>query len=232
MGDVACRGPAAGAAEDAAVPRKAIHYLVYGVTNVPVADQKSDPPRYGWMHPAPDPDDPYKHKIEYQDHPIRFVPEFLLESPEYHKAYSDRVIPVALAAIRAREDRLPPSWSRKDKTFDRPPLRSTVEMATTEIPVGKTLWGVATWEEIDPRIDRFVIYVQGLTNAYRWRDLPEKYRPGADRSTYQKVFLKTLRLNFWRPGDEFYPEESEIRRGYPGQPDYEWVYLPSLSQAQ
>jgi hypothetical protein len=211
--------------------RKAIHYLVYSVTNVPVADQKSDPPRYGWMHPVPDPNDPYKHKIEYQDRPIRFVPEFLLESPEYHKAYSDRVIPVALAAIRAREDRLPPTWSRKDKTSVRPPLRSTVEMAT-EITVGQTLWGVATWEEIDPKIDRFVIYVQGLTNAYRWRDLPEKYRPGAEMATYRKMFLKTLRLNFWRPGDEYYPKEAEIRRGYPGGPDYDWIYLPSLSQSQ
>lgn len=209
--------------------RKAVYYLVYSVTNVPVADQKFDPPRYGWMHPVQDEEDPYKHKIEYQDRPIRFVPEFLLESPEYNKAYADRVIPLALAAIRAREDRTPPTWATKDRTVRREPLHSTVEMAT-EIPVGKTLWGVAMWEEIDPRIDRFVVYIQGLTNAYRWQDLPEKYKPGTERSTYRKMFLKTLRLNFWRPGDEFYPEESEIRRGYPGKPDYEWIYLPSLAQ--
>jgi len=210
--------------------RKAVYYLVYSVTNVPIADQKSDPPRYGWMHPVPDDEDPYNHKIEYQDRPIRFVPEFLLESPEYGKAYSDRVIPLALAAIRAREDRLPPSWAAgKDKTIQREPLHSAVEMVR-ETPGGKTLWGVATWEEVDPRIDQFVIYVQGLTNAYWWKNLPEKYRPGAERSTYRKTFLKTLKLNFWRPGDEFYPEESEIRRGYPGKPDYEWLYLPSLTQ--
>ena len=210
--------------------RKAIHYLVYSVTNVPVADQKSKPPRYGWMHSVRDENDRYSQKIEYQDRPIHFVPEFLLESPEYNKAYTDRVIPLAMAAIRAREDRLPPAWAAgKDKTLRREPLHNAVEMAR-EIPVGKTVWGVATWEEVDPRIDKFVIYVQGLTNAYRWKDLPGKYRPGVDRSTYRKIFHKTLKLNFWRPGDEFYPEESEIRRGFPGKPDYEWLYLPSLTQ--
>lgn len=209
--------------------RKAIHYLVYGVTNVPLADQKSKPPRYGWMHPVRDQEGNYK--VEYQNRPIRFVPDFLLESPEYRKAYSDRVIPLALLAIRAREDRRPPAWAAKDKTIQRPRLHSAVEMATT-IPVGKTLWGVAMWEEVDLKIDRFAIYIQGLTNAYRWKDLPEKYRPGAKRSTYRKMFLKTLKLNFWRPGDEFYPEESEIRRGQRGKPDYEWLYLPSLSQPQ
>ncbi|HLA85354.1 MAG TPA: hypothetical protein VJL29_11215, partial [Thermoguttaceae bacterium] len=100
--------------------RKAVYYLVYSVTNVPVADQKTDPPRYGWMHPVQDEEDQYRHKIEYQDRPIRFVPEFLLESPEYGKAYSDRMIPLAMAAIRQREDRVPPAWAAgKDKTTRR-----------------------------------------------------------------------------------------------------------------
>jgi hypothetical protein len=97
-----------------------------------------------------------------------------------------------------------------------------------EIPVGQTVWGVATWEEIDPRIDRISIYVQGLTNVYRWKDDPAKYRPGAPPEEYRKVALKTLKLNFWRPGDEIDPHEGELRRGYPGEPDYDWLYLPSL----
>ncbi|NLE36572.1 MAG: hypothetical protein GX621_00945 [Pirellulaceae bacterium] len=210
--------------------RKPVYYLVYSVTNVPIADQKTDPPRYGWMHPVQSEDEPHKFLVQYEDRPIRFVPEFLLESPEYQKAYSERYIPLALEAIRQREDRLPPGWSNTDKTVHREPLRSSVEMAG-DIPVGKTLWGVAMWEEVDPRIDRFAIYVQGLTNAYQWKNLPERYRPGVDRSAYRKMLLKTLRLNFWRPGDEFQPEESEIRRGYPGKPDYEWLYLPNLSAA-
>jgi len=207
--------------------RKAIHYLVYSVTNVPQDQQKERPPRWGWMKPVEGPDG--KYTVEYKDGPIRFVPEFVLESPEYQKAYPDRVIPLAMPVIRAREDRRPPPWSADGQTTAREPLHNSVEMAR-EIGVGETIWGVATWEELDPRIDRFVIYVQGLTNAYRWKDAAERVTPDAPREAYRKVLLKTLRLNFWRPGDEFALKESEIRRGYPGEPDYEWLYLPSLSQ--
>ena len=54
---------------------------------------------------------------------------------------------------------------------------TSVEMCR-EIAVGETLWGVATWEDIDPRIVRFSVYVFGLTNAYRWKDEPGEYKPG------------------------------------------------------
>jgi hypothetical protein len=134
-----------------------------------------------------------------------------------------------MAAIREREDRRLPVWADPRKTVPREPLRNSVEMAR-DIAVGQTLWGVATWEEIDPRIDRFSIYVQGITNAYRWKDDPAQYKTGANRDSYRKLLLKTLKLNFWRPGDEFNQQESEIRRGFPGESDYEWVYLPSMSK--
>lgn len=209
------------------VQRKAIHYLVYSVTNVPLAVQKQQPPCYGWMHPVEKEDGSYE--VEYQDRPIQFVPEFLLHSPEYEKAYPDRVIPLAMSAIREREDRRLPTWSDPARTIPRQPLHNTVEMAG-EIAVGQTVWGVATWEEIDPRIDRFSIFIQGLTNAYRWKDDPAKYRKGIERDAYRTVLLKTLKLNFWSPGDAVNLRESEIRRGYPGEPDYEWVYLPSMSK--
>jgi hypothetical protein len=211
--------------ESGKLQRKPIHYLVYSVTNESVKEQKSKPPRYGWMHPVKNEDGTYS--AEYQDRPIPFVPAFLLNSPEYNKAYPDRVIPLAMPAIRAREDRLLPAWADASQTIPREPLRNSVEMAM-EIPVGQTAWGVATWEEVDPRIDRFTIYVQGLTNVYQWKDDPAKYRADAPREEYRKLALKTLRLNFWRPGDEFDPHEGELRRGHPGEPDYDWLYLPSL----
>ncbi|MGD9128199.1 MAG: hypothetical protein PVH19_12555 [Planctomycetia bacterium] len=211
--------------------RKAIYYMVYSVTNVPVQDQK-DPPQYGWMVPRQVEEDtarkPERWVAEYKDAPIRFIPEFVLESPEYNKAYPDRVIPLAMAPIRAREDRLLPGWVNPKTTVPRRTLLDSVQMTRT-IPVGETFWGVAVWEEVDPRIDRFHIYIQGLTNAYKWQDSPEAYAPGKKRDEYRTVVLKTLKLNFWRPGDKFEPEESEIRTGHPGEPDYEWLYLPSLS---
>jgi hypothetical protein len=152
--------------------RKTVWYLVYRVKN-----------------PGPE--------------PVTFYPWFVLESkdPKIPKAYPDRLVPAAIPAIVAREDR-----NRR--------LANTVEIAGS-IAAGKEVWGVATWTDIDPKIDSFSIYVSGLTNAYRWRDDPQKGR---------LLVRKTLELNFWRPGDEFFEHEGEIRLGGPDQPDHRWIY--------
>jgi hypothetical protein len=193
--------------------RKLIWYLVYSVTN---------PGKV--MVPFEDLDLSYQtfegkkvYQIKEVDKPIRFIPEFLLEgrdsvseSEGFNKAYPDRVIPVAMAAIRLREDR-----SRRFYT--------TVEMCR-EIAVGETVWGIATWEDLDPQIDRFSVYIKGLTNAYKWFDEPGEYTRGAALGTGRRLMEKTLRLNFWRPGDEYLEHEKELRYGFPGEVDYEWVY--------
>ncbi len=181
---------------DGRMKRKLIWYLVYTVTNPGKA-----------LHPARQPDGTYN--VEQVDLPVFFVPEFRLVSPELNKVYPDRVIPAAIGPIRTRED---PAI----------PLLSSVDM-TRQIQVGETLWGVATWEDVDPRIDRFSIYVGGLTNAYRWIDDPAKYTRENVLSG-RKFLRKTLKLNFWRPGDEYYEHEKEFRIGIPGEVDYQWVY--------
>jgi len=117
---------------------------------------------------------------------------------------------VADAAIQLRE-----GYGQK--------ILTSVEM-NREIPVGQTFWGVATWEDIDPKIVQFSVYVTGLTNAYRWKDTPGGYKEGDAVGTGRKLERKTLKLNFWRPGDEYYESEGEIRYGIPGRVDYEWVY--------
>ncbi len=86
------------------------------------------------------------------------------EGVGFTKVYPDRVIPVAIGPIRMREDRTRP-------------LLNTAEMCR-EIAVGETVWGVATWEHLDPQIKQFSVYVQGLTNAYRWKDEPGEYKAG------------------------------------------------------
>jgi hypothetical protein len=92
----------------------------------------------------------------------------------------------------------------------------------TQIPssadgVDRSVWGVVTWEDIDPRIDQFSVYISGLSSAYKWTD-----DAAADK---RKFVYKTLKLNFWRPGDEYHEHEAEIRLGTPdGKVDYEWVY--------
>jgi hypothetical protein len=178
--------------------QKLIWYMVYSVTNHGKA-----------MRPVEDANGSYK--IDFVDVPVRFVPDFLLESPEFNKWYPDRVIPVADGPIGFRED------SRRK-------FHTSVSISEEEIKVGETFWGIATWEDLDPRIDRFSIYVKGLTNACEWTDQPGAYEKGDPVGTGRQLKTKTLKLNFWRPGDELYEHEEEIRYGIPGELDYEWVY--------
>lgn len=151
---------------------------------------------------------------------IKFFPLFVLEAHKLPtpKAYIDHLIPVAVPEIQRRED-------PKRKLLD------TVEMARTAIPlstdrIDRSVWGVVTWEDIDPRTDFFSVYVQGLTNAYQWEDDPAAIQPGSPPGTGRKFVQRTLKLNFWRPGDEFDENEREIRYGTADGVDYEWVWRP------
>jgi len=200
--------------------KKPIWYLVYSITNpgkvlVPVQD-------------ADLPYDTVEKKKVYQvkqvDRPVRFIPEFLLEGREsvvegdgFNKAYADRIIPVALGVQQAPG----PIWRREDP---RRKFYNSVEISSREIQVGETLWGIATWEDLDPKIDRFSIYVKGLTNVYRWRDEPGEYKRGDPLGKGRRLAVKTLKINQWWPGDEYFPDEKELRFGFPGEVDYEWVY--------
>ena len=95
--------------------------------------------------------------------------------------------------------------------------------------MGKTVWGIVTWEDVDPRTKWFSIYVEGLTNAYRWVDRPGGFTKAdfGDETQILKgrrLERKILKLNFWRPGDEYFVNEKQIRYGVPGRVDYEWIY--------
>lgn len=92
------------------------------------------------------------------------------------------------------------------------------------IQPGETVWGVVTWGGINPEIDRFSIYVQGLTNAYLWEDTPGAYKTGSKIGIGRTLVRKTLKLSFWRPGDERDRDERGIRYGVPEEVDYEWAY--------
>lgn len=185
---------------------KQIWYMVYSITNTGKV-----------LRPTPDSDK--KYEFQYVDKPIRFIPEFLLEGHESldetkgpSRVYPDRIIPLAMKRIREREDVL-----RK--------FRNSVEISGGYLAPGNTIWGVATWENIHPKIDRFSVYVQGLSNAYTWKDDTAAYKPNAHLDTYRSFLYKTLKLNFWRPGDDEFEHEREIRYGVPGETvDYEWVY--------
>ena len=139
----------------------------------------------------------------------KFLPRFSLEGwvasdsanrnrkDKYRKVtYRDEIAPAILAQIRRRED-------RNQRLLD------GHQMSQARIPVAKNnsdpgLWGVAIWTGIDPRIDYVSVYVKGLTNAYR-----------LGRDFDDPSLLKTLQLNFWRPGDLVEEDDDAVDYGIP-----------------
>jgi hypothetical protein len=183
--------------------RKLVWYLVYHVKNT-------------GAHLQPSKQQDGTFLIQPADREIRFFPQFVLEAPEYQKAYLDRIIPVAVAAIQQREDP-----NRK--------LLNSVEIGSQLVPVStelvdKSVWGVATWVDVDPRVDYFSVFIEGLTNAYRWVDPPEGFKPGDPPTAGRQLEQKNLMLNFWRPGDEFKEDQQTIHYGIPGKVDSSWIY--------
>ena len=201
--------------------RKQIWYLVYRVRNTGAA-----------LAPKVLPDGNFETKAVTGGE-VRFQPHFVLVSRDQNqqgepdrKAYLDRIIPAAIEAIRQRE-------------FPDGELLNSAQLATELLPVesGRTQrgkWGVAMWQDIDPQMDFFSIFVGGLTNAYQWTDSPGAYKTGDAPGTGRQFARKVLQLNFWRPGDEIDQNEREIRLGTaPGKAGlydsvegvaYRWVY--------
>ncbi len=188
---------------DGRMERKLIWYMIYHVRNT-------------GEHLSPAKQDDQTHAVVNVDRNMRFFPTFVLESHEYKKSYLDRVIPVAIEAIQQKEDP-----HRK--------LFNTVNVGSQKIPVShglvdRSVWGVATWEDVDPRIDTFSVAVEGLTNAYQWEDPAGAFEAGDAPTTGRQLRQKTLVLNFWRPGDQYREDKRQIRFGIPGQVDYRWDY--------
>jgi hypothetical protein len=218
--------------------RKQIWYLLYRVKN----------PGKVWRHKVNSITTEASAEAEEvaSKKPIRFIPRITLENWTTGKVYPDRVIPVAIPEIEKRED----AGRRLRNVADVVPepaskLHNTIEMMR-EIPASPegqdlSVWGVATWEDIDPTTDHFSVFIQGLTNAYRWEDAKEGqsyvYQKGEPLGKGRKKVQKTLRLNFWRPSDKYDEHEGEIRFGYwehkgedrfgikpEERVDYLWVY--------
>lgn len=188
-------------AGDLRMQRKRLWYLLYRVKNAGarrIVMEDGDPTRLG---------------SERIDRPVRFLPHFVLESTEGlssaegaigFRSYLDRVVPTAIPAIRDRED------PRLD-------IHDSARMSERDLAPGEERWGVAVWEDVDPRIDYFSIYVRGLTNAIRWRPRADAV---FDRDTVpasgEDHALESLRLDFWRPGDDAAEAGEEASIGHAG----------------
>ncbi|MFM8252914.1 MAG: hypothetical protein ACKOBW_15065 [Planctomycetota bacterium] len=186
--------------------RKQIWYMVYRVKNT-----GKD------LRPKAQKDETYDH-LTFDSETVsadqrRFLPQFvmhgrvLLEGKYQTKEYLDRIIPSAVEAIQAREVN-----GRK--------LLNTVEITRVGVPLSdeqndRSVWGVVTWEDLDPRTDFFSVFIQGLTNAYQFRDTPGAYQAGDPPGKGRRFVYKTLQLNFHRQGDALLEHEEEIRYGVP-----------------
>ena len=151
-----------------------------------------------------------KVEITGSQKPIRFVPTFILQSHDRRRAYRDRVLPEVLNRIAQKER---PSGT----------LYDSASLGKIKIPVStptsdKSVWGVATWDNVDPRSDYISVFVHGLTNAYRWNPPKAGYKPG-DVKEQDRVATKALQINFWRGGDSVELRDDEFHLGLPSYPD-------------
>lgn len=200
--------------------RKLVWYMVYRVRNTGAG-----------LTPVEQADDTFV-TAEKSTESVRFFPQFILSSQDHdregkkiRKEYLDRILPSAVRAIQRRE--LPGG-----ELLNSVQMSEQLLTAETGRSIGG-LWGVAIWEDVDPKIDFFSVFVGGLTNAYDWRD-SEDFQAGDPPGAGRKFLRKQLQLNFWRPGDAIAEDEREVRFGSaPGKAElygsgegvaYQWVY--------
>lgn len=150
-----------------------------------------------------------------------FMPYFTLRSHTFGKEYLDRIIPAATDDIAAVEK-------------VGAPILNSIEMANTKLmredaETGKGVWGVVVWEDVDPRTNFFSLYIQGLTNAYHYNDTASELSKGDPIASGREFEVKTLQLNFYRPGDTIDLVKDTVYYGLPNAlPRPEIVY--SLEQ--
>ena len=117
--------------------------------------------RGGDFRPAADKiagDDVYERMESVRVDKRKFFPMFLLRNQVNGRQYLDRLLPTARQKIKVREQ-------------ISAPLYNSVEISRIDIPYSNDksspgVWGVATWVDVDPKLDFVSVEVFGLTNAF------------------------------------------------------------------
>jgi hypothetical protein len=146
----------------------------------------------------------YYRVVNHTGEPRMFVPQFTLIT-DTGQRLEDAVIPQAVPIIRAREDASIPLLGAVD-------IIGSIPLSTKE-GIDDAVFGVAVWDGVDPKADRFSIYVRGLSDGHQLVTPPDGGKP--------VVRYKTLRIDFIRRGDERNLNEREIQLN---EPPYEWIY--------
>jgi hypothetical protein len=146
----------------------------------------------------------YYQVTNHTGEPRFFVPQFTLLADG--KRYEDNVVPQAIKVIQARED---PSIDN---------LYGAVDVVGMIPPSSKkgvedAVFGVAVWDNVDPKADNLTVFVRGLSDGYRVDPAPDGAAP--------VTRYKTLKVGFLRRGDEHDPKEREIS---PLDPPFDWTY--------
>jgi hypothetical protein len=128
--------------------------------------------------------------------PRAFAPQFIMVN-EAGQKFEDEVIPEAIPLIQVREEPTIPLRGAAD-------IIGTIA-PSTEPNVDDAVFGVACWENWDPKSERFSIYVRGLSDGRVEVPAAGGGKPAAKS--------KALRIDFVRQGDNQLAD-----------PPYEWVY--------
>lgn len=193
--------------------RKVVWYIVYKVR---YTGEDLSPRLASEVPGAPE-------KVQFES--VRFLPRFSLLSKERNINMSAQILPAAKEAIALKERIGKP-------LFDHIEI-GKMDISASTLEEDKSVWGVATWSDVDPRLDFFAIDVRGLTNAFKIR---------IDSDGIKNFDRKTLRIYFWRPGDAIDESKDRILLGLPAfenkdrveyylkqfnlkeRLDYEWIY--------
>ena len=200
--------------------RERVWYLVYRVRNLlPVDGGKDDLSQPGSGRRIVFPkdekgrEDLTSPQTQPVNLPITFEPQFIFETHEAltrseglleHRDFLDRLVPTALEPISRREG-IP---------LDQ--LHDSVSIAERPIQPGEERWGVAVWEQVDPRIDFFTIFAYGLTNSLRWRHDAELVTDIEHAPKYERRQLECLRLDFYHPGDGIGDTADDVQLAHAG----------------
>lgn len=136
-----------------------------------------------------------------------FAPDFTLVTADAGEAkvYHDVINPQIQRAIERREG----IKLKNPLQMMGPPPPVTAVDSPEEVKNAR--YGVAIWRNVDPKTDRVVLFMTGLSNGYRL---------STDPTGKLLVERKTVVQKFWRPGDEFEQDEEEFR--FEGEP--RWIY--------
>ncbi len=193
--------------EGLTVRKEKVWYLVYRVRNVGGR-------RVVFQKDTEGNDDRTRPQLQrLDDLSIPFEPQFIFETHEAlsrdegileHRDFLDRLVPTAMEPI-ARREKIPLEY-----------LHDSIGIADRPLAPEEERWGVAVWQEVDPRIDFFTIFIYGLTNSMQWRHDAQLEADFEHEPEYERRELECLRLDFYHPGDEAHGDFEEVQVAHAG----------------